>query len=289
MSLGSAIVGWGRFVKLPHTVFALPFALLGVVYASLHARVTLRVVVLVTVAFTGARFAAMGFNRIVDRDIDALNPRTRGRELPAGRLSVGAAGLSVAVASAVFVASAWLLNPLCFYLSPPALAWILGYSYTKRLTHWSHLWLGASLAMAPAGGYLAVTGRWPDPWWTLPLIGLAVLTWVAGFDIFYALQDEQFDREHGLKSAVVRLGQGGAILTAKVMHGLTVGLLFAFGWFAGFGALFYAGVIAAAAILTWEHRLVRPGDLSKVNTAFFTMNGVMSVVVVVFALADRLL
>lgn len=287
--LESAISRWVDFVKLPHTVFALPFAFVGVVYASLHARVTLRDVLLVTIAFTGARFAAMGFNRIVDRDVDALNPRTRGRELPQGRLTIEAAGASVIIASVVFVGSAWLLNPLCFYLSPLALAWVLAYSYTKRLTHWSHLWLGASLAMAPAGGYLAVTGRWPDPWWTLPLIGLAVLTWVAGFDIFYALQDEEFDRGHGLKSAVVLLGRSGALSTAKVLHGLTVGLLFAFGWLAGFGAVFSAGVIAAAAVLVREHRLVRPGDLSRVNAAFFTMNGVMSVVVLLFAVMDRLL
>jgi 4-hydroxybenzoate polyprenyltransferase len=195
----------------------------------------------------------------------------------------------VGAASAVFIAAAGLLNPLCLYLSPLALAWILGYSYTKRFTHWSHLWLGASLAMAPAGGYLAVTGRWSDPWWTLPVIGLAVLTWVAGFDIFYALQDEAFDREHSLKSAVVRLGRSRAILTAKLMQGFTVVMLLLFGVGSGFGRVYFAGVALAALLLVWEHRLVRPADLSRVDAAFFRMNGIISIVVFVFALGDRVL
>ena len=285
----SLLVRYANLVKLPHTVFALPFAFLGVVYASFAAAVTVRQAVLVLVAFTAARFAAMGFNRIVDREVDAANPRTAGRELPSGRLSVTAAVAAVAVAAAVFMVAAGLLNPLCLYLSPFVLAWILCYSYTKRLTHWSHLWLGASLAMAPAGGYLAVTGAWPGVWWTLPVIGFGVLMWVAGFDIFYALQDESFDRDRGLKSAVVRLGQGGAIFTAKLMHGVTVAMLLVFGWGSGFGGVYFVGVAVAAAILVWEHQLVRPGDLSRVNEAFFRMNGVMSIVVFMFALGDRVL
>lgn len=285
----SLLVRYVNFVKLPHTVFALPFALVGVVYASFGAAVTARAAVLVLVAFTAARFAAMGFNRIVDREVDALNPRTAARELPAGRLSLGAAAAAVAVAAAVFVASAYLLNPLCFALSPLALAWILGYSYTKRWTHWSHLWLGASLAMAPAGGYLAVTGAWSEPWWTLPVIGVAVLTWVAGFDVFYALQDEAFDRAHGVKSAVVRLGRSRAILVARVLHGVTLAALVAFGLGTEFGAWYYTGVAVAAGILAYEHRLVQPDDLSRVDAAFFQMNGVMSVVVFLFTLGDRVI
>ncbi len=191
----SLLMRYVNLVRLPHTVFALPFALVGTVYASRSAPVTARQVLLVVVAFTAARFAAMGFNRIVDRRLDALNPRTRNRELPAGRLSVTQAGLAVVFAGAVFVLAAGLLNPLSLRLSPLALAWILAYSYTKRFTSWSHLWLGASLAIAPVGGYVAIAGRWSTPAWVLYAMSVAVLCWVAGFDIFYALQDREFDRE----------------------------------------------------------------------------------------------
>lgn len=278
-----------NLVKLPHTVFALPFALLGVVYASMEAAVTAEIVALVIVAFTAVRFTAMGFNRIADRQLDVLNPRTAGRELPAGRLSLTAAAVAVAVASAAFVIAAALLNPLCLVLSPLALLWVLGYSYTKRFTSWSHLWLGGALAMAPAGGYLAVTGAWSDPWWTLPAIGGAVLTWVAGFDVFYALQDEDFDRAHGLRSMVVLLGRRRAIRAGELLHGATIVLLVAFGMGTGFDIVYYVGVGVAALILAWEHRLVRPEDLSRLDAAFFRMNGIMSIVVFLFALGDRLL
>jgi 4-hydroxybenzoate polyprenyltransferase len=282
-------VRYANFVRLPHTVFALPFGLLGVVYASFEASVTLRQVLLVVVAFTAARFAAMGFNRIADRHLDRLNPRTRARELPVGRLTVRQATAAVAVASVAFVWAAWRLNPLCFALSPIALAWILGYSYTKRFTSWSHLWLGAALAVAPVGGYLAVAGRWSDPWWTLPAAAAAVLTWVAGFDILYALQDERFDREHRLKSAVVLLGKTRSIAAAKLLHFLTLITLAGFGLGTSFGALYYVGVILSAVILAWEHRLVRPEDLSRLDAAFFRMNGILSLVVFACALGDRAL
>jgi hypothetical protein len=181
------------------------------------------------------------------------------------------------------------LNTLCLILSPVALVWILTYSFTKRFTSWSHLWLGASLAIAPVGGYLAVTGRWSEPPWTLVVVAVGVLTWVAGFDIFYALQDEKFDRGHGLKSAVVALGEQWSILAAKVLHGITILMLVAFALGTPFGTWYYVGVVVAAAILAWEHHLVRPGDLSRLDAAFFQMNGIMSVVVFVFALGDRLL
>ncbi len=284
----SLLVRYVNFVKLPHTAFALPFALLGVVYASSRTAVTAGTAALVVVAFTAARFAAMGFNRIVDREVDARNPRTRGRELPSGQLSVRAAGAAVAGGAAVFVLAAGMLNPLCLALSPVALAWILGYSYTKRWTHWSHYWLGASLAIAPVGGFLAIAGRWSDPWWTLLAVAGAVATWVAGFDIFYALEDETFDRDQGLKSAVVRLGQGRGILLAKLSHGVTIALLVVFGVGAGLGAIYFAGVAVAAALLAYEHRLVRPGDLTRLDAAFFTANGVMSIVVFLGALFDRI-
>jgi len=284
----SLLVRYVNFVKLPHTLFALPFALLGVLAASRAAPVRPRTVLLVVMAFSAARWAAMGFNRIADLPFDARNPRTRNRELPRGALTTAQAWTSVAVAGALFVAAAGLLNPLCLWLSPVALAWVLTYSLAKRFTWWPHLWLGMSLAIAPVGGYLAVTGRWSEPAWVLVAVTLAVATWVAGFDIFYALPDAGFDRDEGLRSAVVRLGERRAILLAKLLHGLTVPALALFGWGAGFGGWYFAGLVVAASILAYEHQLVRPGDLSRLDAAFFTMNGVMSVTVFAFALIDRL-
>ena len=277
-----------NFVKLPHTLFALPFALLGVLAAAAEAPVTWRSVGLVVLAFSSARWVAMGFNRIADRAYDARNPRTMTRELPTGSLTLRQAWISVVVAGLVFIAAAGLLNPLCALLAPVALGWIMLYSLSKRFTWWPHLWLGMSLAIAPVGGYLAITGAWSKPGWLLLAITVAVATWVAGFDIFYALPDAAFDAQEGLHSAVVRLGERHAVLAAKLLHGLTIPLLALFGWGAGFGLWYYAGVIVAAGILAYEHRLVRPGDLSRLDAAFFTMNGVMSVTVFVFALVDRL-
>jgi 4-hydroxybenzoate polyprenyltransferase len=284
----SLVARYASFVKLPHTLFALPFALLGLLAASMRAPVTPRTVLLVVLAFSSARWVAMGFNRIADRAYDARNPRTRSRELPRGALTLRQAWASVLVAAAVFLLAAARLNPLCFALSPAALVWIVTYSFAKRFTWWPHLWLGMSLAIAPVGGWLAVTGSWSEPWWLLLAISLAVMTWVAGFDIFYALPDEAFDRGEGLRSAVVRLGEPRSILAAKLLHGVTIPALALFGWGAGFGALYFAGLLVAAGLLVYEHRLVRPGDLSRLDAAFFTMNGVMSVTVFAFALADRL-
>jgi 4-hydroxybenzoate polyprenyltransferase len=287
MQGGSLFVRYVNFVKLPHTLFALPFAGVGVLAASLRAPITWRMAGLVVVAFTVARWVAMGFNRIVDREFDAQNPRTSMRELPQGRLTVGQAWASVAVAAGLFFWAAWALNPLCFLLSPVAVAWVMTYSLSKRFTWWPHLWLGMSLAIAPVGGWLAVTGTWSDPWWLLLAITAAVMTWVAGFDIFYALPDESFDRSFGLHSAVVRLGVPRAILLGKLLHGVTIPALALFGWGAGFGWWYFAGVAVAAAILFYEHQLVRADDLSRVDAAFFNMNAVMSVTVFVFAVVDR--
>lgn len=284
----SLLVRYANFVKLPHTLFALPFALLGVLAASLSAPVTPRTAALVILAFSAARWAAMGFNRIADREYDARNPRTANRELPRGVLTPAQAWGSVLAAAVLFILAAALLNPLCLLLSPVALGWVLLYSLTKRFTWWPHLWLGMSLAIAPVGGYLAVTGRWSDPAWMLLAVAVAVATWVAGFDIFYALPDEAFDRSQGLRSAVVRLGEARAIRLAKLLHGLTIPALALFGWAAGFGAWYFAGLVAAAGILAYEHHLVKPGDLSRLDAAFFTMNGIMSVTVFAFALVDRL-
>ena len=285
----SLLVRYVNFVKLPHTLFALPFALLGVLAGSMVAPVAVEDVGWVIVAFSAARWAAMGFNRIVDREHDAANPRTAARELPRGTLSVKQAWGSVIVASILFIVAAGALNPLCALLSPVALGWILIYSLTKRFTSWPHLWLGMSLAIAPVGGYLAVTGAWSDPAWVLIAVTVAVATWVAGFDMFYALPDENFDRSRGLHSAVVALGQERAIMVAKLLHGITIPALVVFGSGAGFGIWYFVGVLVAAGILAWEHHLVRPGDLSRLDAAFFTMNGVMSLVVFGFAVLDRLL
>ncbi|HEV8149359.1 MAG TPA: UbiA-like polyprenyltransferase [Gemmatimonadales bacterium] len=285
----SLLARYASFVKLPHTLFALPFALLGVLAASWHYPLRWHSVALVIMAFSAARWVAMGFNRIADRELDARNPRTARRELPRGALSLAQAWSSVVLAGALFLAACALLNPLCLALAPLALLWVTSYSFAKRFTWWPHLWLGLSLAIAPAGGYLAVAGRWSEPWWLLPVIGLGVASWVAGFDIFYALPDEQFDRAQGLRSAVVRLGLTRSIRFAKLLHGITLPALALFGLGAGFGVWYYAGLVVAAGILLYEHQLVRPDDLSRLNAAFFTLNGVMSVTVFVFALADRML
>jgi 4-hydroxybenzoate polyprenyltransferase len=284
----SLLVRYVNFVKLAHTLFALPFALLGVLAASFQVAIAWQTVGLVVLAFTAARWVAMGFNRIADRQFDARNPRTAMRELPQGKLTLRQAWVSVILAAIVFEIAAWSLNPVCFALSPVALAWIMAYSLSKRFTWWPHLWLGVSLAIAPVGGYLAVTGMWSDPSWVLLAITVAVATWVAGFDIFYALPDEGFDRSAGVRSAVVRLGVTRSILAAKLLHGVTLLALAAFGWGAGFGGWYFTGVVVAAGILAWEHHLVRPDDLSKLDAAFFSMNAVMSVTVFLFALVDRL-
>jgi 4-hydroxybenzoate polyprenyltransferase len=285
----SLLVRYANFVKLPHTLFALPFALLGVIMASYRQPVTWRAAILVVVAFTAARFVAMGFNRIADRRLDARNPRTQRRELPAGRLTIAQAWGAVVAAMVLFLWAAWALNPLCARLAPIAILWIATYSYTKRFTDWSHLWLGGALAIAPVGGYVAVAGAWSDPWWLLLVIAVAVTCWVAGFDIFYALQDEAFDRAERLRSLVVRMGQARAILVGKVLHALAILALLAFGYGAGLGWPYYVGVGIGAGLIAWEHQLVRPGDLTRLDAAFFTANGVVSIVVFLGALVDRIL
>src|SRR5207249_5619300 len=277
-----------NFVKLPHTVFALPFALLGLLVASRQQAITWRTLGLVILAFTSARFVALGFNRIADRELDARNPRTRARELPTGRLTLTQAWVAVALAALVFLGTAWALNPLCLALAPIALVFISAYSYAKRFTAWSHLWLGLADGIATPAGYLAVTGRWSEPWWLLPVGAVAVTFWVGGFDVSYALPDEDFDRAERLESLVVRLGQARAILAAKLLHGLALLALVLFGIGAGLGAAYYVGVAIGAALIAWEHQLVTPGDLSRLNAAFFGANGLVSVVVFLGALVDRI-
>ena len=284
----SLLVRYANFVKLPHTVFALPFALLGLVVASRQTAVTWRMLGLVVLAFTCARFVALGFNRIADRELDARNPRTKARELPTGRLTLSQAWIAVALAAALFLGTARALNPLCFSLAPIALVFISAYSYAKRFTAWSHLWLGLADGIATPAGYLAVTGRWSEPWWLLPVGALAVTLWVGGFDVFYALPDEGFDRAERLESLVVRLGPARAIFVAKLLHGLALVTLALFGIGAGLGVAYYVGVTIGAALIAWEHQLVKPGDLARLDAAFFGANGLVSVVVFLGALVDRI-
>ena len=290
---GSRLATYASFVKLPHTVFALPFALVGVIIASYGNDVTWAMLGWVVLAFTAARFAAMGFNRIVDREYDARNPRTQMRELPRGAMTVREAWLSVAAASVVFVAAAGALNRLCLLLSPIALAWVFFYSFTKRFTRLAHVVLGLGMSIAPVGGYLAVMGRWSDPWWLLCALATAVVTWGAGFDVLYALPDIAFDRAHGLHSIPAALGERGAIAVSRGLHAVT---LFSLG-LVGVGAyqgdatastLYWIGVLVVAVLLTYEHSLVKAGDLSKLDAAFFTMNGIISLLLFGFVLAGRL-
>ena len=278
-----------NLVRLPHTVFALPFALVGVVLASYKAPITVGEVMWVVIAFTTARFAAMAFNRIVDREIDARNPRTRMREIPSGAMSVREASVAVVVASAAFVLAAWQLNTLCLLLSPVALAWVLFYSYTKRFTRWSHLVLGVGLSIAPVGGYLAIAGHWSTPWWMLIALAVAVATWVGGFDILYALQDVSFDRENGLYSVPSTFGEANALGIARALHITTVAALALAGVGAGAGLLYFLGVLVAAGLLLYEHLLVKADDFSRLDAAFFTMNGVISIVFLGFVFTERLL
>jgi 4-hydroxybenzoate polyprenyltransferase len=278
-----------NLVRLPHTIFALPFALVGVVLASYIAPITIADVIWVVVAFTSARFAAMGFNRIVDREIDARNPRTRSREIPSGVMSVREASVAVVIASLAFVAAAWQLNQLCLVLAPVALAWVFFYSYTKRFTRWSHIVLGMGLSIAPVGGYLAITGHWSEPWWMLIALAIAVATWVGGFDILYALQDATFDRENGLYSVPSTLGEANALGIARALHLTTVVALALAGIGTGAGYLYFAGVLVAGLLLLYEHSLVKADDFSRLDAAFFTMNGVISIVFLGFVFTERLL
>ena len=281
-------VSYVNFVKLPHTVFLLPFALVGATLGSYAAPVTTAKAVWIVLAFTSARFAAMGFNRIVDREFDAHNPRTARRELPSGTLTLTEARAAVTIASLTFALAAWRLSALCLVLSPIALGWVFFYSYTKRFTRWSHLVLGVGLSIAPVGGYLAIAGRWSEPWWMLVALAVAVATWSGGFDILYALQDVAFDRAHALHSLPASLGESGAVRVVRLLHIVTVVALALVGVAVGAGWVYFAGVVMAAALLAYEHSLVRPHDLSRLDAAFFTTNGIISILFLAFVVAERL-
>lgn len=286
---GSGFARWASFVKLPHTVFALPFALVGVTFATRIAPITVSTVGWVVLAFTCARWVAMAVNRIVDREFDARNPRTAMREIPRGAIGVREAWATVVVAAALFFVSAWMLNPLCAALSPLALGWVCFYSFTKRFTRYAHLVLGFGLAIAPVGGYLAVTGAWSRPWWVLIALTVAVMTWSGGFDILYALPDIEFDRSQGLHSIPAALGVPRAIGVSRALHVVTVAALSVTVWAVGAGTFGWLGVGIAALLLAYEHSLVQGDDLSRLDAAFFTMNGVISMAFFACVLADRVL
>jgi 4-hydroxybenzoate polyprenyltransferase len=278
------LVVYGRMVKFSHSVFALPFALASAALAAAQDGLTPAALGWIVVAMVGARSAAMGFNRLADQSIDARNPRTAGRELPVGRLTRGEVWLFVIVSAAALVLAAWRLNPLCLALSPVALAVIFGYSYTKRFTALSHVVLGLALAIAPVGAWIAVRGRFDLP---PVLLGLAVLAWVAGFDIIYACQDVDFDRTAGLHSIPARLGVGRALFVSRGLHVLAVAVLAALFALVPLHAIYLAGVALVAVLLAFEHSLVREGDLSRVDAAFFTVNGWIGVGYLAFVLLAR--
>lgn len=261
-----------RLVKFSHSIFALPFALASAWLAG-GGPPSPRVLGLVVVCAVAARTAAMGFNRLVDRHIDAANPRTAGRELPAGVLTARSVVLLVAISSTIFVGGAFALNPLAGWLSFPVLLCLLGYSYAKRFTWLVHAFLGLCLGLAPLGAWVAVRGNLDGDLAPPLLLAAAVLFWVAGFDLIYACQDAEFDRDRGLFSIPARFGVAGALRISSLLHVLTVGLLFGLGLRSELGVAYWIVLAVAAALLVWEHSLVRPDDLSRVNVAFFTLNG----------------
>jgi 4-hydroxybenzoate polyprenyltransferase len=274
-------------IKFEHSVFALPFALTGALLAfrdsGYQSGELLAKLAWIVMAMVGARSAAMAFNRLVDARIDARNPRTRMRHLPAGLLSQGFAWAFVGISSLVFLAAAWALNPLCLKLAPLALAIVFFYSFTKRFTSFSHLVLGFSLGIAPAAAWIAVRGSLDA---RILWLTAAVMFWTAGFDVIYACQDYEFDRAEGLFSVPRALGIARALRVAQAMHALMIGCLLALVYSLHVGPLALAGVAAIAALLVYEHSLVKPTDLSRVNAAFFTMNGYVSVLFFIFWAAD---
>jgi 4-hydroxybenzoate polyprenyltransferase len=277
-------VRFARLVKFEHTAFALPFAYVGA-FLALDDVPSASQVVWITVAMVGARSLAMGLNRLIDRSIDARNPRTAGRELPSGALSVAQVAAFCAVALAVFLVAVWQLDPIVRWLWPIPVAGFVVYPYLKRVTWLSHLWLGAVDGLAAVGGWVAVTGDLPWEAWAL---GAAVGAWIAGFDLFYSLFDVEIDRAQGLHSWAVRWGERGVFWGARALHLLTVALLVAVGLGAGVGVAYWLGVAAVAALLLYEHSLIRPGALRRLDAAFFTVNGVISVVFFAFVLVDVL-
>jgi 4-hydroxybenzoate polyprenyltransferase len=273
---------FASLVKIEHTVFALPFAYVGALLC-VNAIPSAHDLVWITLAMIGARSLAMGLNRLIDAAIDARNPRTAARELPSGLLSRAQVVVFCLASLALFLVAVFQLDPIVRWLWPIPVAAFVIYPYLKRWTWLSHLWLGAVDGLAPVGAWVAITGHLPWPAWAL---GAAVALWVAGFDLFYSLFDLEFDREHGLHSFATRFGERRLFWGARLAHAATVALLAAVGFGLHLGTLYWLGVVAVAALLAYEHALVRPGDLRRLNAAFFTMNGIISVVFFGFVLAE---
>lgn len=282
--LGRTVL-FGRMIKFSHSVFALPFALTSAALAA-GSGIRWQQVAWILVAMVGARSAAMGFNRLADQALDARNPRTAGRELPQGRLSRAEVWLLVAASSAALVVAAAMLNRLCLALSPVALAIIFGYSYTKRFTMLSHFVLGLALAVAPVGAWLAIRGGFaPAPL----VLAVAVVAWVAGFDTIYSCQDVEFDRREGLYSLPARLSVRRALIVARSLHLIAVTALLSLYWLVPLHPVYLAGAGGVAALLAYEHSLVKHDDLSRVDAAFFTVNGWVSIGYFVATVTARLL
>ncbi|MEW6674736.1 MAG: UbiA-like polyprenyltransferase [Nitrospirota bacterium] len=281
-SITEKIMLYLKMIKFPHSIFALPFAFTGAIIAA-SGIPSLRQIFWITIAMVGARSGAMGLNRIIDRNIDRANPRTRNRELPAGIIKLSEAVLFVAVSFTVFVFAAYMLNPLCLKLSPVALCMLFIYSYTKRVTWASHFVLGLSLSAAPVGAWIAVKGTF-DP--EIISIGIAVVFWLAGFDTLYALQDIEFDKSYGLYSIPERFGIKKALIFARIFHVIAFLMLLFSGFLFNLGVFYWLGMMVVGGLFIYEHSLVREDDLSRLDMAFFNMNGYISMVVFIFTLLD---
>jgi len=281
-SIAEKIVLYLRMIKFPHSIFALPFAFIGAIMAA-EGIPSIRKVVWITVAMVGARSGAMGLNRIIDRKIDQANPRTKNRELPRGIIQVSEAILFTAVAFAMFILAAYMLNPLCLKLSPIALAVLFIYSYTKRFTWVTHFVLGLALSAAPLGAWIAVRGNFDLE--ILP-IAIAVVFWLAGFDTLYALQDIEFDKSHGLYSIPKRFGIKRALLLARIFHLITYLLLLFSGILFKLGIFYWVGMMVVAGLFIYEHSLIKEDDLRRLDVAFFNMNGYISITVFIFTVLD---
>jgi 4-hydroxybenzoate polyprenyltransferase len=276
-------------VKFSHTIFALPFAIIGFFLAINLGSTSVNwlTFIYVVLCMVFARSAAMAFNRYIDRKIDLANPRTaKAREIPNGTISPTNALIFVIINCLLFMGTTYFINPLCFYLSPLALFVVLGYSLTKRFTALCHLVLGLGLSLAPIGAYLAVTGQFA---WLPLFFSFAVLFWVSGFDIIYALQDEEFDKEHKLHSIPVLLGKRNALRLSNGLHVITAFFIFYAGYYGNFDFYYWIGAALFSGLLTYQHLIIKHNDLSRVNLAFFTTNGVASVLFAVFVLLDILL
>lgn len=283
--IAEKVVLYLRMIRFSHSIFALPFAFTGALIAA-NGIPSLGQIVWITVAMVGARSGAMGLNRIIDRKIDAANPRTRRRELPAGVIKLSEAVLFTGIAFAIFVFAAYMLNPLCLKLSPIAIAVLFIYSYTKRFTWAYHFVLGLALSAAPLGAWIAIRGTFDFE--IIPL-GIAVVFWLAGFDTLYALQDIEFDKSYGLYSIPQKFGIKKALLFARLFHEITFFMLVLTGVLFELGISYWIGMIIVAGLLIYEHSLVKENDLSRLNMAFFNMNGYISVTVFVFTLFNYIL